>query len=230
MKFDQRHVNSKFKILNFKLMLIFVLVPVFVNAQEANFELDRSSPRGAFLRSLVLPGWGHHYLDKTDWRRGQYHMAADAVMILSYVGIRVRNNQLENDLETFARAYAGIDLSGRNRELFLAVANFDNLDEYNDFQLISRNWDNLITDNADNRWNWIDDDDRFRFQDKRERIDNNKNQLPALVTLMVANRIISGISAFVNTRNQNQLIPEARLSYLNEFGEPGITASLRFGF
>jgi len=199
-------------------------------AQDQDYDFDEKSPRGAFLRSMVLPGWGHQYLDKNDWRRGQYHMAADAIMILSYVGIRVRNDQLESDLETFARSNAGIDLSSKDRDFFLAIANFDNLAEYNDFQLRSRNWDDLISDSPENRWNWAADDDRFQYQDMRERIDRNNNQLPALITLMVANRVVSGISAFAKARNMNRELPEARFSYLNEFGEPGFTASLRFGF
>jgi len=222
--------NLKCKVLNFIFVMILVLAPLSISAQQQSFEVEPKSPRGAFLRSLVLPGWGHQYIDKTDWKRGQYHMAADAMMLLSYAGINLRNNQLENDLETFARANAGIDLSNRNRIFFLAIANFDNLEVYNDYQIRSRNWDNLITDVPENQWNWTEDDDRFRYQNKRERIDKNSNQLPALITLMVANRVISGISAFSKARNQNRQIPEARFSYLNEFGEPGFTASLRFGF
>lgn len=221
--------NLKFKILNYVCFGILMMLASTVSAQELNYDVEEKSPRGAFLRSLVMPGWGHHYIDKSDWKRGQYHMAADAVMILTYAGIRVRNVQLENDLETFALANAGIDLSNRNRDLFLAIANFDNLSEYNDFQLRSRNWDDLLDDTPENRWNWVNDNDRFRYQDKRERIDRNSNQLPALITLMVANRVISGISAFTRARNKNLQLPEARFSYINEFGEPGFTASLRFG-
>lgn len=220
----------KFKILNYVCFGVLLLLTSSVSAQELNYEFEEKSPRGAFLRSLVMPGWGHQYIDKTDWKRGQYHMAADAVMILSYAGISIRNVQLENDLETFALANAGIDLANRNRDTFLAIANFDNLEAYNDFQLRSRNWDDLITDTPENRWNWVDDGDRFRYQDMRERIDKNSNQLPALITLMVANRVISGLSAFAKARNMNRNLPEARFSYLNEFGEPGLTASLRFGF
>jgi hypothetical protein len=222
--------NLKFKILNYVCFAFLMLSSISISAQETNFTFEEKSPRGAFLRSLVMPGWGHHYIDKTDWRRGQYHMAADAVMILSYAGIRVRNNQLESDLVTFARANAGIDLANRSRDTFLAIANYDNLDAYNDFQLRSRNWDDLITDSPENRWNWINNDDRFRYQDMRERIDRNSNQLPALITLMVANRVVSGISAFAKARNMNRNLPEARFSYINGFGEPGLTASLRFGF
>ncbi len=209
--------------------ILMILFSISITATAQEIDINKEvTPRGAFLRSLVMPGWGHQYIDKTDWKRGQYHMAAEAIMILSYAGISVRSNTLESDLETYARANAGIDLSNKNRDFFLAIANYDNLEEYNDYQLRSRNWDNLITDDPANRWNWTEDDNRFRYQDMRERIDRNNNQLPALLTLMVANRVVSGISAFVKARNLVANMPEARFSYLNEFGEPGMTATVLF--
>lgn len=222
--------NSGSRILMCFLLLGFLLVPILSTAQELQASKDLPSPRGAFLRSMVLPGWGHQYIDKTDWKRGQYHMAADAVMILSYLGLRSRVNYLEGNLETFALSKANADLSGRDREFFLAIANFDNLDEYNDFQLRTRNWNNLLSDTPENQWNWTVDGDRLEYQDMRERIDKNKNQLPALVTLMVANRVISGLNAFVRARKIWSNPPDASLSYVNELGQPGITANLRFSF
>lgn len=222
--------SSESRILKSFLLLGFLLVPILSTAQELQASKDLPSPRGAFLRSMVLPGWGHQYIDKTDWKRGQYHMAADAVMILSYLGLRSRVNYLEGNLETFALSKANADLSGRNREFFLAIANFDNLDEYNDFQLRTRNWNNLLSDTPENQWNWTVDGDRLEYQDMRERIDKNKNQLPALVTLMVANRVISGLNAFVRARKIWSNPPDASLSYVNELGQPGITANLRFSF
>jgi hypothetical protein len=221
-------VNTKFKIINFKLMLLFILAPCFVNAQSSVLEEDRVSPRGAFLRSLAVPGWGHYYVDNDHWKRGQYHLAADVIMVLTYAGINWKTDQLESNLLTFAQSNANIDLSERGRDYFLAIANFDNLEAYNDYQLRARNWDDLYEDVPANRWNWSDDEERFRYQDMRERIDRNKNQLPALLTLMVANRIVSGVSAFVSARNKNIELPETRFSYLNDFGEPGFNASIRF--
>ena len=45
----------------------------------------------------------------------------------------------------------------------------------------------------------------------RERVDKNKNQLPALVTLMVINRVISGIHAFGLVRDSNKIGLQAHL-------------------
>ncbi len=209
-------------------LLLLILIPVLSTAQEIESIIEPPSPRGALLRSFVMPGWGHHYIDKTNWTRGQYHMGAEAVMILSYVGIRARTNYLEDNLITYARSESGMNLNNRDRDIFLAIANFDNLEEYNDYQLRARSWDALLADVPANQWNWSNDEARFRYQDMRERIDRNNNQLPALLTMMVANRIISGISAFTQARKMNINLPEARVSYLNEFGEPGLTATVSF--
>lgn len=222
--------NSKFKILNYLMISVFALLPLTISAQEFEPILEYTSPRGAFLRSLVVPGWGHHYVDKTNWTRGQYHLAADVVMILSLTGLKVRGNYLQSELETFALSRASANLSNRDREFALAVANYDNLEAYNDYQLRSRNWNNLFPENSANQWNWDDETNRFQFQDMRERADKNDNQLPTIITLMVANRVISALSAYSSARRIWDNVPEASLSYLNEFGQPGFTANLRFDF
>lgn len=222
--------NLKFKILNYVVLIGLVLAPCIVSAQEFESTTNLPSPRIAFLRSLAVPGWGHHYVDKTNWTQGQYHLAADVVMLLSYAGLKVRGTYLETELETYALSRANTNIEGRGRTYALAVANFDNLDEYNNYQLRVRNWDNLLADTPSNQWNWDEESSRLRYQDMRERVDKNDNQLPTIITLMVLNRVVSGISAYNHARRIWDNAPETSFSYLNEFGQPGITAHLRFDF
>lgn len=214
-------------------LFIMTLIPsvTFAQSNELSFkERDQSpSPKGALLRSLVVPGWGHNYVDSNNWSRGKVHLAADVIMILSYVGLNNRVNTLEGNLITQANARAGIYLKGQSRQMELAVSKFNSIDEYNDYQLRSRNWDKLIPKNSQTSWNWDSAQDRYDFQNTRERISTASNQLPALLTLMIANRVLSGINAFTRARNM-QVIPQASINYLNEFGEPGITARVVVGF
>lgn len=215
------------------IILLFLIIPAQGYAQFSEGAPEQHgqspSPRGALLRSFVMPGWGHYYADKTSWNRGKIHLAADVVMILSYAGLLNRANTLENHIITQANAGAGISLKGQSRQIELAVANFNSLAEYNDYQLRTRNWDKLIPENSRTAWQWDSREDRHAFQNTRERAASAKNQLPAILGLMVANRVLSGIDAFTRARNR-QFAPELAFSYLNEFGEPGITARFTVGF
>jgi len=169
------------------------------------------NPAAALRRSFLLPGWGEYYANPVQWTRGQWHMALDVSLILSYVGIRYRGSFLEDELVTFAQSNAGIDLMDRDREVYLAVSNHDNLALYNDYQLRTRNWNKRLEKIPENEWNWESSSSRNQFNDMRERVDKNNNQLPALVTLMVVNRVLSGIHAFGLVRDANKMGFQAHL-------------------
>tara|TARA_R110001599_G_scaffold1889_4_gene9620 strand:- start:5731 stop:6396 length:666 start_codon:yes stop_codon:yes gene_type:complete len=199
------------------------------SGQIENLE-ETPNPKTALLISFVVPGLGHHYVDNENWTRGKIHLGSEIALLAGFFGLSARANRLEGNLNILARSKAGVSLTNRNREFELAVANFDNLDEYNDFQLRTRRWQNVLPDTPENRWNWETDNDRFEFRDTRDRVANSENQLPTLLTLMVANRLLSGINAFSRARDMSERIPEASFSYLNEFGEPGVTAHLKINF
>jgi hypothetical protein len=179
--------------------------------RENNDINQQKNPAAALRRSFLLPGWGEYYANPEQWTRGQWHMALDVSLILSYVGIRYRGSFLEDELVTFAQSNAGIDLASRDREVYLAVSNHDNLALYNDYQLRTRNWNKRLEQIPENEWNWESSSSRSQFNDMRERVDKNNNQLPALVTLMVVNRVISGIHAFGLVRDANKMGFQAHL-------------------
>lgn len=191
---------------------------------------EMPNPKTALLLSFVVPGLGHHYVDNENWTRGKIHLSSEIALLAGYFGLNARANRLENNLNTLARSKADVSLSGKDRGFELAIANFNNLDEYNDYQLRTRRWQNIIPNTPENRWNWESDEARFEFRNTRDRIANSENQLPTLLTLMVANRIFSGINAFTRAREASSKIPEASVSYMNEFGDRGITARLKFNF
>ncbi len=202
----------------------------FIQEEQSDNFKDLPSPRKALLLSFVVPGLGHHYVDNENWTRGKIHLGSEIALLAGYFGLSARANRLENNLNTLATSKAGVSLSGKDRGFELAIANYDNLEEYNDYQLRTRRWQNILPNTPENRWNWESDNDRFEFQNTRDRIANSENQLPTLLTLMVANRIFSGINAFTQAREASSKMPEASVNYLNEFGERGITARLKFNF
>lgn len=192
---------------------------------------SQPDPRGSFLRSLAVPGWGHYYNDSDNWTRGQFHLGADLVLIGSYFGLSVRAGNLEDQFTTFARHKAGVSIDNRSRAFQLAIGQYDNLTDYNDFQLRSRNWDQVVPDNQENRWQWNSSEDRERYRDLRESSDKARNQRPAISALLVVNRVVSAISAYRRARDL-PAGPDLVFSpiYTGQSGSKGVVASLSFNF
>lgn len=201
-----------------RLAFIFIFVVISAVLSQAQSvdsynEQEAVNPRNALLRSLVMPGWGHYYVDQQNWRRGQYHLAAEVVLITSFLVFRTHSQSLEQNMYTVASAHSGTDISSRDRRFQLAVGNYHSLEDHNDYQQRSRNLDRLFPDTPEYHWEWDSRESRFEYRDIRSRWDNTNQQLPALVTLMVVNRVISGLSAFTRARNHNNNLPEISLSY-----------------
>ncbi len=188
---------------------------------------DLPDPKGALLRSAVMPGWGHYYVNNRDWTRGKYHLAADIVMLTAFVGLRFRSDRLETNLITYAQSKAGTDLENRDRQYKLAIGNFDDRKAYNDYNQKTRNWDRLYPDEERYRWNWTDEEARLEYRSLQNRIDKIDRQLPALVSLMVVNRVVSGVSAFLQARDVIDQAPEVGMAP-NSSG--GMTTRIRIPF
>lgn len=166
---------------------------------------DTPNPEGAFVRSLLVPGWGHYYANSDQWTRGQVHLGTEVALIASYFGFRIRSQNLKGQYETLASLKAGVDISERSRTFRLAISNFNSLQEYNDFQLRSRNWNRLYEDHPANRWNWETKEDRNNYNNLRSDVDRVKNQLPAILGLMVVNRVVSALSAYNRAKAQSNI-------------------------
>jgi len=205
-----------------------------VNAQtefdQKNIENELlPDPTGAFWRSLVLPGWGHRYVDKNSWTRGQWHLGSEVLLILSWVGLRVRANNLQDDAFTFVRSFANTDIEGRERDFVLAVKDFNNLQQYNDFKERSRQWDDIFPNTPEFQWQWESTQKRQEFQDLRDREDTIESQIPAVIGLMLVNRVVSAISASNKAKEKIRSLPEFTLSKPN-YAPNAYQATIRIGF
>lgn len=184
----------------------------------------------AFLKSLAIPGWGHHHVDNQNWKRGQYHLAADVILVLSYVGFSIHSNNLKHNWYAYGRQNAGVPIKGRSRQFQLAVEDFNSLEAYNDYQARSRNWDQLFEDVSENRWQWSSSAERQEYRELRSRFERIKQQLPALLGLMVVNRVISGISAY-NRAKKKQHSTVSSSFFLSPYNyTDGLLANLRIKF
>ncbi len=219
------------KFLSYLVLFIFIALVASPQSVLASGNPDGPVPGQALLRSFVLPGWGQHYVNPNDWNRGKVHLGADIALLGSYFGFRMNANRLENNLYTFARSKAGVDISGRGRAFLLNVSAHNSLQDYNDFQERSRNWDQILPVTPQNTWNWSSEADRLAFIDLDNRAASNRQQLPAIVSLMIVNRVVSGIHAFTSARNQ-QALSQASLTFTIPEGTAGhgVQANFRLSF
>lgn len=215
-----------------RLYIPVLLLTIAVLAANADRSLaQQPDPKAAFLKSLAVPGWGHHHVDTNNWQRGQYHLAADAVLILSYVGFSIHSNNLQQNWYAYGRQQAGVPIEGRSRQFQLAVEDFNSLEAYNDYQARSRNWDQLFEDVPENRWQWSDSAERQKYRDLRSRFERIDQQLPALLGLMVVNRVISGISAYNRAKKKQESNAVSSSLFLSPYQYTnGLVANLKVEF
>ncbi|MDZ7692760.1 MAG: hypothetical protein U5K69_16815 [Balneolaceae bacterium] len=212
--------------------IFFLCMGIMYGANAQNAESSESQlpdPKIAFLKSLAVPGWGHHYADKSNWTRGQYHLAAEAALIISYAGLRWHAQNLQHNWYTYAQTSAGVNIKDRERGFRLAVGDFENLEAYNSYQERTRNWNMLYEENPQNRWSWRDETARNKYQNLRERFEHIDQQLPALISLMVVNRIVSAVSAYNRARKKQEAATAVSL-YFSPYRGQGFVADLRITF
>lgn len=203
-------------------------MPEFNQNQEVQSDI---SPRNAMFRSFLVPGWGHHYANPGEWRTGMYYMALDAVLITSVSLLAVNSGLLNENMYTFARLHSGTDIEGRSREFQLAVGNYESLAAYNAFQERTFNWERMLSDDPENFWEWESQKSREEYLDIRSRRDKVNRQIPTVISLMVVNRLVSGLSSYITARNMDANVPEFSMRYEpNSQGSFTPVASLRFSF
>jgi hypothetical protein len=213
-----------------KIIALLIALTALTGIQQSVRAQDDINPGNAFAKSLLLPGWGHYSVDSDNWTRGKVHLGTEIALIASFLGFRARSIRIETQYETLANLKAGVDIAGRGRSFQLAVGDFGSLQEYNDFQLRSRRWNRLFEETPENEWFWGSDKDRRRYRELRGERDNLRNQLPAILSLMVANRIIAGLSAY-NRAQKLKSSPELSLIPVTDgTGETGFLARVVYRF
>lgn len=190
------------------------------------------SPGRALLYSLILPGLGHYYVNPHHWGRGQFHLAAEAVLWTALLSLEGYSHALNTDMYTYAQLHTGKNIRDANRRYRLAVGDFNSLQEYNGYQSRARNWDDLYPATDQYEWQWDQQDNRLHYQNLVRHHDKVRNQIPAIIVLMVANRVISGISAYLEARHyreQRVQIGLAPAAFRPESSR-GIVAQVSIGF
>lgn len=173
-----------------------------IGGMGAKIELAGSkSPGLALVYSLLLPGAGHWYLDRMDV--GKYFVGVEAASWTGLIALNIHGDNVAKDAHSYSVEHAQVtNPDGRDDDFYGNVGNFNSVYDYNNDKL-TRGEYNLLYDVNANFWNWDSESNRDVFDVQRrdsERIYNNRI---IFGSFLIANRIVSGISAYIIAKNMN---------------------------
>ncbi len=186
----------------------------------------------AVLYSLLLPGWGHHYVgDKTG---AGVFLAVEAVTWTSFIVFEAQGYLRRDGYEDYAQVFAGIDGGDHSDDYYGIVAEYDSWMEYEEavksegrFALYpDADADALEEYFVENRisdfepWEWKSADVRRDFRSLRSSSKRSFRSGLYALAVAAANRAASAFFVIKATDDANRRLEGDRVGYRVEFGPP----------
>lgn len=168
--------------------------PLPVLKQENTKNNKKSiSPAKAFLLSFIIPGWGEKYTGNKGI--SNYLTAAEITLWLSFFGVDLYSNWLEQDYKSFAADHAGVMNAGKRDKYYVNIGNFMNIHDYNTKKYFDREDDLTYDTESDYFWQWDTKENREKFKNMRIRSDKLHNRTTFILSAIFLNHIVSGLNA-----------------------------------
>ncbi|MEX0747430.1 MAG: hypothetical protein WD275_05465, partial [Rhodothermales bacterium] len=186
---------------------------IFVLPSRAQAVEREVSGGKAFALSLLVPGLGHRYAHGGDWDGwASVFAVADAGLWAGLIGTNWREGDIIQSYETLAVTRAGADVDGKDRSFFLNMAGYLSSEEYLNAQLRNRNWLQIgFGEDPANFWEWESEEDFRHFRSLRSDAESMSRRRTFIITSLVANRLISGLTALRAARQAGRDSPELSL-------------------
>ncbi|MFZ5433114.1 MAG: hypothetical protein ACOZB3_04990 [Calditrichota bacterium] len=166
-------------------LVLALFLPLAANAAE------RAPGGTAFLKSLLIPGWGQYALGRNN--SALAFLGADLALIGGMLTLNSYGNSARDDYKALAAVHAGV-IGDHSHDFYVDVGNWMNVDQYNERRLRDRDYDALYTDPED-QWTWDSDHNRSEMEKIRIRSDRAFNSIIYFVGGMVLNHVASAIHA-----------------------------------
>ena len=172
----------------------------------------------SMLKSVVFPGWGelneYNILSKDNnlesvkyiKDRARYIMLQESSLWIGFYAFQNLATSYKNDYRILGESNAGVSWDGKN-DLFAAnVGNFNNLEEYNAYKLLTGQYDDAYLEDGYD-WDWQDNNDNRlkydRTRNKSEKYDKIKTYLTAG---LIINRVISTFDVLSIMKEHGRII------------------------
>ncbi|MBV6479253.1 MAG: hypothetical protein HGGPFJEG_02024 [Ignavibacteria bacterium] len=190
------------------------------------------SPALALLYSIILPGAGHFYLNRMDV--GKYFLGADALSWLGLISLNVYGDDIRDDSRTYSVEHAGVtDKDGKDDDFYTNIGSFSNVYQYNNDKLLRGEY-HLLYDVNKYYWNWDNTNNQNIYEQQRKSSERVYNSRIIFGSLLIANRVVSGISAYLiassKDKKSSSLHFEPELLYTKDFDFDGVKINIAKNF
>jgi hypothetical protein len=181
---------------------------------------DYKSAERAGLFSLLLPGTGQYYIDKTSFK-AKLFFGIESGMWLAYMGFRKYGVYKEDAAKGWAVVNAGAYAGNTDKEYWIRMTYYDNRDRneddglgYNQMAAVYDRGDAVLFPETQNYyWNWNSRETRQRYRNLRNQSKTALERADIAVGIIIANHVVSAIEAYFAAGKHNRHL---------EFADTGI--------
>ena len=187
---------------------------------------QKSNGLSPIVKSFLLPGWGEYALEKPN--RGRIFILSETALWTSFAGALIVSNNYTDLFQAFAADYAGVETSGKDRQFWVDVGNYETLNGHNEEHLRFRDYDAIYPMNSEWHWEWTSEEKRLQYRDYRVASDTWNLGAKFIAGSIVINHIVSAIDALYLQRiSQIKAISMQPLINM-ENGYSGLALSIQF--
>ena len=191
---DSEHRDQTLK-LSPPLLADHLVLKTSVNASATASETlaGRKTPFNAFLRSMVIPGWGQRYAGKGT-TVGTVTFVTDITLWGTVIGLGALGRWKKDAYQTYASTHAGVNNHGKDHQYYVDIGNFQDINQFNEQQRRDRQFDQLYL-SSDDWWEWDSLSNRLHFKSLRIHSDRAFNSRYYIVGAIFLNHLFSAIHA-----------------------------------
>ncbi len=134
---------------------------------------------------------------------GKYSTIAEATLWVFYTAVELYSDQVRSDAISYARVYAGAQVTGKPDQFFVDIGNFLNTEDYNVKKIHDGDYTLIYPNTPSSQWQWQSDADRARFKNLRIKADQYLNYGRYTAAVIILNHLISAIDAARLAANVN---------------------------
>jgi hypothetical protein len=153
-----------------------------------------ASPQGAFLRSLLIPGWGQRYVGRSG-AAGRF-AAAELVLWGGFAGCRRLNEVRKDEYRTYAALHAGARTGGQDARFFEDLGFYQSTLEHDLYARLTEGpAPDVYPDDPVYQWEWDAEASRLQYRDLRSGAERARRGAVYSAGLVAANHLVSAIHA-----------------------------------